>query len=371
VFVTARPSGRRLAWTSAKRPSSSACAVCPARVSHSGPGASPVALASSDHPPEAARELRVDGDPRPQAHRDGVAKPSRRRSQPCRQVDGQVADAGLHAAGAGQRAIPVIGRPPARVPGQPGPAARRAHARAGHPERPEQQVREQVLVGTAGRPLEDQAEQLVAEAGVGPPASGLPGDRAEAFLGALGGERPVRVRAVGRMVRRLPRQARGMGGQLAERDVRVLAGVEPTAGRVIERQRAFQGENGQQGRGHGLGDGADLEPGIGGQALGGGDDRPVAVERGHRHHDAVARERAVHRAEHRPRPFLSPSHELKRYVRLTGWRRRTGPPAAAGESGSGSPARVGLRGYASYLSWWRSQLITGPSLRPAGCSQSS
>jgi hypothetical protein len=28
-------------------------------------------------------------------------------------------------------------------------------------------------------------------------------------------------------------------------------------------------------------------------------------------------------------------------------------------------------GYAPYLSWWRSQLISGPSLRPAGCSQSS
>jgi hypothetical protein len=28
-------------------------------------------------------------------------------------------------------------------------------------------------------------------------------------------------------------------------------------------------------------------------------------------------------------------------------------------------------GYAPYLSWWRSQLISGPSLRPGGCSQSS
>jgi hypothetical protein len=28
-------------------------------------------------------------------------------------------------------------------------------------------------------------------------------------------------------------------------------------------------------------------------------------------------------------------------------------------------------GYAPYLSWWRSQLSSGPSLRPDGCSQSS
>jgi hypothetical protein len=37
-----------------------------------------------------------------------------------------------------------------------------------------------------------------------------------------------------------------MGGQFAERDARVLPGVEPAADRVIEREHALPGEHGQQ-----------------------------------------------------------------------------------------------------------------------------
>src|SRR5580704_17058592 len=48
-----------------------------------------------------------------------------------------------------------------------------------------------------------------------------------------------------------------------------------------------------------------------------------------------------------------------------GWRHLAVP---VGRRASAGPVSGG---YAPYLSWWRSQLISGPSLRPGGCSQSS
>jgi hypothetical protein len=70
-------------------------------------------------------------------------------------------------------------------------------------------------------------------------------------------------------------------GQLGQGDVAVVAGVEPAADLVVERDGARVHQRGQHGAGHRLGDRADLEPAVQRAAVAEPDRVPILVG-GHR-----------------------------------------------------------------------------------------
>ncbi len=236
-------------------------------------------------------------------------------------VAGEVGDGGLDAAGApgmlpaGRLTIAgVTGKPrvsrKARASGKQRARAARADPGMRHGQRGEQSPGHQHRVVSARCPLQDQAEQLVAEVGVAPRVARCHGRQAQSLLGALEGvpgPRVGRVVSRGRPVRRHGGQPGGVGGQLANGDLAVPAGRQPAADRVIQAQRAVGGQGRQQGGGHGLGDRADLEPPIGGQvARAGGDVAAVRVDG--RGGDAVAREPGAERLGQRLGGLAAPGH---------------------------------------------------------------
>ncbi len=169
---------------------------------------------------------------------------------------------------------------------RPGPAARGdqplpAHARAGHAQRPEQMLANRVGIALAGDLLDDLGRGVIGDVLIGPAAS----RRADRVELVERGAKEARVHPVLELaVVGMAEQAEPMRQQVGDGRLLLVAGRQPerrriSGDRLVERELAAVGEQGDHVAGDALGERGPAEDGVGGDRLAAsGDGLAIALE---------------------------------------------------------------------------------------------